>query len=108
MKDKHITSDGLMGYIYGTLDDAQREIMDAHLTECPTCRTNLAGQELWKRQVSNELGAALKFAIPSPQMSFSAIVPRLQNWHFKKTIWLDRVIVVPSTLALSGFLFALF
>jgi hypothetical protein len=108
MKDKHITSDGLVGYIYGTLDDAQREIMDAHLTECPICRANLAGQDLWKRQFGTELEAVLKFSTPSPQMSFAAIAPRLQNRHIRKNIWLDRVIVVPGTLALSGLLFALF
>ena len=107
MKTKHLTPDGLTGYIYSTLDDAQREAMDAHLIECPTCRANLAEQELWKRQISNEFGAALKFATPSPQMNFSAIAPRLQNWHIRKNIWLDRVIVVPTTLALSGLVFAL-
>lgn len=108
MKAKHLTPDGIVGYMYGTLDDAQREVMDAHLMECPTCRTNLAEQDLWKRKISNEFGAALKFVVPTPQMNFSAIVPRLQNWHFKKNIWLDRVIVVPTTLALSGLVFALF
>ena len=108
MKDKHITSDGLVGYMYGTLDDAQREIMDAHLTECPTCRANLAEQDLWKRQFGNELEAVLKFTTPPAQMTFAAIAPRLQNGHFMKNIWLDRTIVVPMTLALTGFLFALF
>jgi len=57
MKTKHLTPDGLTGYIYGTLDDAQREVMNAHLMECPVCRANLAEQELWQRQISNELGA---------------------------------------------------
>ena len=108
MKSQHLPLDGLVGYIHGTLNDAQREVIDAHLMECPTCRANMAEQELWKRRISNELGGALKLAIPSPQMSFSAIVPRLQNWNFRKNIWLDRVIVVPGTLALSGLLFALF
>jgi hypothetical protein len=108
MMDKHITSDGLVGHIYGTLDDAQREIMDAHLLACPTCRANLAAQDLWKRQFGNELEAALKFATPSPQMSFAAIAPRLQNRHISQNIWLDRAIVVPMTLALAGFVFALF
>lgn len=108
MKDKHLTPDGLMGYIYGTLDDGQREIMAAHLTECPTCRANLTAQELWKRQISNELGATLKFVVPSPQMNFSTLMPRLQNRQVKKYIWLDRVIIVPTTLALTGLVFALF
>lgn len=107
MNTKHLTPDGLTGYIYSTLDDAQREIIDAHLMECPTCRANLAEQELWQRQISNELGAALKIATPSPQMNFAAIAPRFQNWHIRKNIWLDPVIVMPTTLALAGLVFAL-
>lgn len=108
MKLKHLTPDELTGYIYSTLDDAQREVMDTHLVECPICRTGLAERELLQRQISNELGAVLKLASPSPQMNFAAIVPRLQNRHLSQNSWLDRGIVVPTTLALTGFVFALF
>jgi hypothetical protein len=108
MKTKHLTPDGLTGYIYGTLDDAQREVMNAHFTECPVCRANLAEQELWQRKFSNELGAELKFAVPSSHMNFAAIAPRLQNRHIRQNIWLDKVIVVPATLALTGLVFAVF
>ena len=108
MKTKHLVPDDLTGYIYGTLDDAQREVMDAHLLSCPTCRANLTAQELWKRQISNELSAVLTTTAPSPQMDFSAILARLHNRHLRKNIWLDGVIVVPTTLALSGLVFALF
>lgn len=108
MKTKHVTPDDLTGYIYRTLDDARREVMDAHLVECATCRAILARQEIRQRQVSNELGAILKFATPSPQMNFAAIASRLQNRQIRQTIWLDRVIVVPTTLALTGLVFAVF
>lgn len=107
MKTDHLTLDELAGFIYGTLDDAQREVMNAHLIECPICRSKLAEQELWQRQISNELGVALKSAVPSLQMNFAAIAPRLQNQHIRH-IWLDRVIVVPTTLALVGLVFAVF
>jgi putative zinc finger protein len=108
MITKHVSLDGLTGYIYRTLDDGQREVIDAHLVECPTCRASLAKQEIRQRQVSNELSALLKFAAPSPQMNFAAIAPRLQNQPLRQNIWLDRVIFVPTTLALSGFVLALF
>lgn len=108
MKTKHLSPDGLTGYIYGTLDDAQREVMNAHLMECPVCRANRAEQELWQRQISNELGAELKFAVPSSHMNFAAIAPRLQDRHVRQNIWLDKVIVVPATLALAGLVFAVF
>jgi hypothetical protein len=108
MNTKHLTSETLTGYIYRTLDDAHRETLDAHLLDCPTCRANLAEQEMLQRQVSNELGAILKFAAPSPQMNFAAIAPELQNRHVRQNVWLDRVVIVPTTLAMTGLVFALF
>ena len=107
MKTKHVTADGLTAYIYRTLDDARREVIDAHLAKCPTCRDNLTKQEMRQRQVSNELGAILNFATPSQQMNFAGIASRLQNRQPRQSIWLDRMIFVPTTLALSGFVFAL-
>jgi hypothetical protein len=41
-------------------------------------------------------------------MNFAAIAPRLQNRHLRQNIWLDKVIVVPATLALTGLVFAVF
>ena len=108
MKTNHLTPDELTGYIYSTLDDAQREVMNTHLIECAICRSKLAEQELWQRQISNELGAAIKVALPSSQMSFAAIAPRLQNQRIRQNIWLDRVNVLPTMLAAAGLLFALF
>jgi hypothetical protein len=107
MKTKHVTPDDLTGYIYRTLDDGRREVMDVHLVECPTCRASLAKQELRQRQVSNELRAALNFAAPSAQMSFAKLTSRLQNQR-RQNILLDRVIVVPTALSLMGLFFALF
>ena len=108
MKFKHLTADELTGYIYATLEDAQREVMDTHLAECPLCRTSLAERELLQRQISNEVEAALKLATPSPHMTFAAIAPRLQTRPVPQRIWLDRAIVLPATLALTGFVLALF
>jgi hypothetical protein len=107
MKTKHVTLDDLTGYIYRTLDDGRREVMDAHLVECPTCRASLAKQEMRQRQVSNELRAALNFVTPSSQMNFAGITERLQN-QVRRNVWLDRIIVVPTTLSLVGLAFALF
>ena len=108
MKNIHLTPDALAGYIYRTLDDAHRETLDAHLLDCPTCRARLAEHEVRQRQISNELRSRLTFAVPSPQMNFAVIAPQLQNRHFRQNIWLDRVIIVPTSLALTGLVFALF
>jgi anti-sigma factor RsiW len=61
---KHLTQDDLSRYIYNSLDDAYREIMDAHLLECQSCRSNLAEQERLQRQISNELSAELNAVSP--------------------------------------------
>jgi hypothetical protein len=40
-------------------------------------------------------------------MNFAAIAPRLQDRRIRQTIWLDRVVLVPTTLAFTGLAFAL-
>ena len=107
MKTIHLTPDELTGYIYSTLDDSQREVMNAHLMDCPICRANLAAQEMRQRQISNDLKAALNFASPSMEMNYAAVAPRLQNARVGRNIWLDRTVFVPTTLVLTGFMFAL-
>src|SRR5689334_9561385 len=106
MKTNHLTLNELTGYIYSTLDDAQREAMNAHLLDCPICRTNLANQEARQRHISNDLKAALNFASPSMQMNYAAIAPRLQNARPGWNTWLDRTVFVPTALVLTGFIFA--
>ncbi len=107
MKMKHLTPHDLTGYLYRTLDDAQREAIDAHLLDCPTCRASLSKHESRQRQVSKELSAALSAATPSPRMNFNAIAPRLQNLRGERKFWLRLHITAPATLALTGLLLAL-
>lgn len=108
MKTKHLTTDDLTGYIYRMLDDAQREIIAAHLLDCPTCRANLTEQELRQRQISNELSAILNAATPSLQMNFGAIRPQLQIQPKRLNLWPRLAAVTPPAFALLGLLFALF
>jgi predicted anti-sigma-YlaC factor YlaD len=106
MKTRHLRSEELTGYIYRTLDDAQREIIDAHLVDCPACRASLTEQELRQRQVANELRSVLGAATPSAQMSFCTIRAQLQTrqkgWHF----WSRLATFAPITLAITGLLLA--
>lgn len=108
MMTKHLTSNDLSGYINNALDDAHREIMDAHLLDCQTCRANLAEQELRQRQISNELSAALKSAYPSAQMNFAEISPILRTQRAGLNIWPRLTPAAPAALALIGLLFAVF
>ena len=78
MKD-HLNKDQLIGYIYRTLADAERESMDDHLIGCQQCRARLAYHETLHRRIHHELRTALKSAEPASQMSFAAIGPRLKR-----------------------------
>jgi hypothetical protein len=108
MTKKHLTPDDVRGYICHTLDDAQREIMDAHLLDCQICRARLAEGELQQRQISNGLQAALKNASPSAQMSFAEIAPNLQSRRSGLTLWPRLSAAAPAVFAFFGFLLAVF
>ena len=105
---KHLTPDDCSGYIYYTLDDAHREIMDAHLLDCHICRANLAEQELRQRHISNELSAVLKAVSPSTQMNFAGITPCLRSRSTGINLWSHLMAVAPATFAFIGLLFAVF
>ena len=108
MTTKHLTPHDLSGYIYNTLDDAHREIMDEHLLECQTCRANLTEQELRQRQISNAMNVALKTASPPAQMNFAAIAPRLRNNRRGSNFWPRLIEIAPAAFAFAGLLFAVF
>jgi predicted anti-sigma-YlaC factor YlaD len=107
MMTKHLTQDNITGYIYNSLDDAYREIMDAHLLDCQACRANLTEQEFVQRQITNELDAILKGASPSPGMKFTGIASDLQVRQSKLNLWPRLYAIAPVTVAFFGLLFAI-
>jgi hypothetical protein len=107
MKTIHLDHASLTGYIYGTLDDAQREDIDAHLTICPVCRGKLDEQQQYMRQISNELSVTINQAWPSNQMSFAAIANQLQANRLSWNLWQRIEFTAPVALALSGLLLSL-
>jgi hypothetical protein len=108
MMKKHLTQNDVTGYIYNSLDDAQREFMDMHLLDCHICRANLSEQEYRQRKISNELSAVLKAASPSAQMNFAAIAPHVRNQNTALKLWPRLTAHAPAALALMGLLFAVF
>jgi len=107
MKSKHLNPEDLIGYLYHTLDDAQREIIDAHLVRCSICRASLTEQEMRQRQISNELDATLNVVTPPVQMNFASLNPGLQIQPHKSMLWPWLVSAAPVTFALVGLFFAL-
>ncbi len=102
MITKHLDYNSLTDYIYGSLDGSMRENIEAHLLTCPKCRKQLAGQQLYQRNISNELHAVLSQAKPSSEMTFAAISARLQTRRGPWGIWRRIEISVPAALALTG------
>ena len=107
MMTKHLTQDNITGYIYNSLDDGNREIMDAHLLDCQACRANLNEQKFIQRQITNELDAILKESSPSPDMNFIAIATELQANQRKLNLWPRLNAIAPLTVAFLGLLFAI-
>jgi hypothetical protein len=107
MNTKHLDHTSLTGYTYGTLDDAQREDINAHLSLCPMCRGKLDEQQQYMRQISNELGAAVNQANPSSQMTFAAIASQLQANRLSWNLWQRFEVSAPVALAFSGLLLSL-
>ena len=106
MKTNHLNPDELTGYVYRTLDDAQREKLDAHLSGCPSCRANLTQQEFRQRQISIGLSGLLNTVAPSPDMGFAAIAPRLQSPGASVKLWPQMAALAPLAVALLGLFFA--
>ena len=87
MKNKHLSHEDLIGYLYHTLDDAQRESIDAHLVQCSICRASLTEQEIRQRQISNELDITLNTVTPPLRMNFATLIPGSQAQPDKSKLW---------------------
>ena len=107
MIKKHLSQNDVTGYIYHSLGDAQREIMDMHLLDCQICRANLSEQELRQRKISNELSAVLKAAAPPAQMNFAAISPQIQTRYNDLNLWPRLTTIAPPAFALIGLILAI-
>ena len=78
----HLTDQQLNGYIHQTLNDAQRETLDAHLASCPTCRACLSEVNVLQQRLHGELAAELKAATVPLSLTFEAIAPQLKQRRF--------------------------
>jgi anti-sigma factor RsiW len=107
---EHLSDRQLVGYVQGTLTDADREEMDAHLATCPECRAQLVALEALQRRLRNELSADLRSVRPPSSMQFTAITPRLRRRPWRERMGLPAapaIQAVTAGLALVGLLIAL-
>lgn len=83
----HLTHQELNAYLHQTLNDAQRETLDAHLTNCPACRARLSELDVLQQRVRRELGAELKAVNAPLSLTFAAIAPKLQPQSRAIRLW---------------------
>jgi hypothetical protein len=75
----HVTEENIQGYIYRSLNDADRETIEGHLSECPICRANIDQHQVIQRKIDQDLKASLNNRVPPRGMTFQAIAPRLEQ-----------------------------
>ncbi len=75
----HLTHQELNAYIHQTLNDAQRETLDAHLINCPICRAHLSELDVLQQRVRRELAAELKALNVPLSLTLEAIAPQLKQ-----------------------------
>lgn len=82
----HLNEDQLINYLYHLLPDAEREVLDLHLSACPLCRTSLSEYETLQRRIHYSI-AARRRVTPSSRMRYVAIAPRLKHMRRFKMVF---------------------
>jgi hypothetical protein len=100
----HVKEEQLIGYVQHTLTDAQREVIDQHLTSCAACRARLNDHQALQRRIRQDLSADLGRAAPSPRISFDAIAPLLASHRFprRQMVAAPGSQLLPAAAALGG------
>ncbi|MFQ5616848.1 MAG: anti-sigma factor family protein [Anaerolineales bacterium] len=105
--NRHVNDENLIGYVYRTLGDAEREVIDAHLVSCQVCRARLTAHETRQRQIDLEMRATINGVSPPRQMTFSAIAPRLQRRRFLDRLRPQLALAAPVAAAFAGLFLSL-
>jgi hypothetical protein len=100
--NNHLNDDELIAHIHRTLTDEQREWMDRHLADCPSCRARLGDQEALRQHIRYSLLADLRAVRPPDDMRFRAISPHLERRHSSARLWQPIFFGVNSLMALAG------
>jgi predicted anti-sigma-YlaC factor YlaD len=102
----HLNDDETIAYIHRTLTDDQREGMDRHMADCPSCRARLGDQEALQQHIRYSLLADLKAVRPPEGMGFRTIAPHLERRRSIATIWQPLLFGVNSLMAVTGLVIA--
>ena len=104
---QHISGELLVGYVYRTLSDAERETINDHLVNCSTCRAQITYHETRQRQIDYNLRADIEVTSFPPEMAFKVIAPRLRRRPLPR-FWPQLVSVTPVATAVTGLALGLY
>lgn len=113
MMGRHLSDNDLNGYIHQTLTDAQRESMDRHLIDCPTCRARMDAAKQLQQHIRLELDTALRHLPPSTQAGFRQTRANLHQrrrralFRFHSVRLLSKLGTLGAVMVLGAFAFYL-
>ena len=98
---QHIQDEELIGYIYRSIHDSERESIDHHLATCPICRVKLSRHQALQNQIDLDLKAQVRSVTPSTRMNFAEIEPGLHRRGLKFS-FSGLTTAIPLTTTLAG------
>ncbi len=102
----HLNDEQIFGYMYGTLSDAQREVIDKHLTQCQICRARVGSHENLYRNIEHTLKAEIDRKSPPSGMSFAQIYRQSHRGGFFQLLpKLSSAIHISATIMGLGLAF---
>jgi hypothetical protein len=98
----HVSEEQLTGYVQHRLTDAQREVIDQHLSFCGQCRARLDEHRAFQRRIRRDLSADLRQVTPSSQMTFGSLAPLLTSNRLERWLRAAAPQAVPMAAAVGG------
>ncbi len=87
---RHLTDHDLGNYTLNMLTDADREVLDQHLEDCPACRTAVEEHTQQQTKFRVRLQTELATLSPSPRMNFASIAPAVRQ--LQRAQWRQRLL----------------
>ena len=79
----HVDEGTLHGYLDGELPSADRAALEAHVTQCATCRAALTDERALRDRASAVLGRARPLERPAPPFEQIRRTPARHRWHVR-------------------------
>jgi len=90
----HVDEGTLHAYLDGELPSAERTALEAHLTDCASCRANLTEERALREQATAVLGSARPAERPAPPLEQLRREPKRSPWRVRRSFaWAASITV---------------